>query len=82
MEQQISTQISDFISTEILRQPSREIALDEALISSGVIDSFSLMDLALFIEDNFGVCIEDTELSADTFDTLQQLVELIKERKQ
>ena len=82
MEQQISTQISDFISTEILRQPSREIALDEALISSGVIDSFSLMDLALFIEDNFGVRIEDTELSADTFDTLQQLVELIKERKQ
>ena len=46
---------------------------DEALISSGLIDSFSLMDLSLFVEDNFGVRIDDTELNAETFDSLQQL---------
>jgi hypothetical protein len=31
----------------ILKQPGREIGADEKLISSGLIDSFSLMDLAL-----------------------------------
>ena len=72
--------LKTFIADEILRQPGREIALDEKLISSGLIDSFSLMDLALFIEDTFDVRIEDTELNAETFDTLEALAELIQSR--
>ena len=74
-------QLSQFVATEILKQPSRIIQPDEALITNGLIDSFSLMDLALFIEDTFGVRIEDTELNADTFDSLQALADLIKSRQ-
>ena len=74
-------QLSAYIASEILKQPNRTIQPDEALISSGLIDSFSLMDLALFVEDTFGVRIEDTELNADTFDTLNTLVELIQFRQ-
>ena len=74
-------QLSNYIAKEILKQPSRVLQPDEALISSGLIDSFSLMDLALFVEDTFGVRIEDTELNADTFDSLSALVELIQSRQ-
>jgi acyl carrier protein len=73
--------LAAFIADEILRQPGRAIAADEKLISSGLIDSFSLMDLALFVEDTFGVRIEDTELNAETFDTLEALVALIRSRE-
>ena len=69
------------IATEILKQPKRVIRPDEALISSGLIDSFSLMDLSLLVEKNFGVRIEDTELNAETFDSLQQLAALIQSRQ-
>jgi acyl carrier protein len=64
-----------------LKQPNRVVDPNEKLISSGLIDSFSLMDLALFVEDNFGVRIEDTELNAETFDNLTQLTALIESRK-
>lgn len=74
-------QLSKFIASNILKQPDREIKPDEKLISSGLIDSFSLMDLALFVEDTFGVRIEDTELNAETFDTLPQLASLIESRQ-
>jgi acyl carrier protein len=74
-------QLSTFIANNILKQPNREIRPEEKLISSGLIDSFSLMDLALFVEDTFGVRIEDTELNADTFDTLPQLASLIESRQ-
>jgi len=74
-------QLSQFIVTTILKQPTRVIDANEPLISSGLIDSFSLMDLALFVEDSFGVRIEDTELNADTFDNLAQLVSLVESRK-
>ena len=73
-------QLSNFIATKILKQPNRQINPEEKLISSGLIDSFNLMDLALYVEDTFGVRIEDTELNADTFDTLTQLDSLIASR--
>ena len=73
--------LATFLATDILKQPSRVISPDEPLISSGLIDSFSLMDVALFVEDTFGVRIEDTELNADTFDNLTQLAALIESRR-
>lgn len=81
MTDQIISQLEQFIVVKVLKQPNRKIAPEEALISSGLIDSFSLMDLALFVEDTFGVPIEDTELNANTFDNLTQLVALIESRK-
>ena len=75
------TKLSTFLATDILKQPNRVISPDEPLISSGLIDSFSLMDVALFVEDNFGVRIEDTELNTDTFDNLTQLASLIESRQ-
>lgn len=75
------SKLSEFISATILRQPNRRIDPSEPLISSGLIDSFSLMDVALFVEDSFGVRIEDTELNADTFDNLTQLASLIESRR-
>jgi len=77
----IISEIENYIAAQILKQPTRKIAADESLISSGLIDSFSLMDLALFVEDTFGVRIEDTELNANTFDNLTQLASLIQSRK-
>ena len=73
--------LSEFISSKIVRQAGRSIEPNAPLISSGLIDSFSLVDLALFVEDTFGVRIEDTELNAQCFDTLQQLTALIESRK-
>jgi len=81
MSENMLSSLAEFIAAEILRQPGKTIAPDEPLISSGLIDSFSLMDLALFVEDNFGVRIDDTELNAETFDTLEALVALIQQKQ-
>jgi acyl carrier protein len=79
--EEIIAKLAVYIAAQILKQPKRVIRPDEALISSGLVDSFSLMDLGLFVEDNFGVRIEDTELNAETFDTLEQLARLIQGRQ-
>ena len=81
MNDQLNRTLEEYIATEILKQPERKIDGQEALISSGLVDSFSLVDLALFVEDRFGVHIDDTELSASTFDTLDQLAALIRGRQ-
>lgn len=80
MSDEIVDLITGFISKEILKDPGRQIRKDEPLISSGLIDSFGLVDLALFVEDTFGVRIEDVELTSSVFDTTQELAHLVSQR--
>ena len=81
MSDEIIPTLAQFIAVKIVKQPNRVISPEEPLISSGLIDSFNLMDLALFIEDTFGARIEDTELNSQSFDNLSQLAQLIKSKK-
>jgi acyl carrier protein len=80
MSAEIIATLAQKIAADILKEPRRKIAPDEALISSGLIDSMSLVDVALLVEDTYGVKIDDTELNAETFDTLAQLAEIIQGR--
>ncbi len=81
MSAEMQQKISEFIAVKILKQPKRVIRSDEPLISGGLVDSFSLVDLALFVEDNFDVRISDSELNASTFDSIEQLMNLILARQ-
>jgi acyl carrier protein len=80
MTDEIMQTISTYIASQILRQPKRILAPDEPLLSNGLVDSFSLVDLSLFIEKTYGVYIDNTELNRVTFDTLLQLANLVKSR--
>ncbi|MEA5077927.1 MAG: acyl carrier protein [Anaerolineaceae bacterium] len=81
MSDDIQAKLAGYIAKDILRQPNRVIEPDQALLSSGLVNSFSLVDLAMFIEDTFNVRIDDFELNKDTFDTLAQLADLIRSRQ-
>ena len=81
MNAAIYQQLQTYVASDMLKQPGRAIGPDEALITSGLVDSFHLVDLALFVEDSFGVRIDDSELNADMFDTLAQLSALIESRQ-
>lgn len=80
MKEDIIAKLAAHIAKEVLRDPNRALAPDEPLISSGIIDSFNLVDLAVYAEDAFGVHLDDMELNADRFDTLAELAELIAGR--
>lgn len=77
---EIIAKLNAYITREVLSRPDKTIGADEPLISGGLIDSFSLVDLALFAEQTWGARIDDTELNAQTFDSLNQLADLIAAR--
>jgi acyl carrier protein len=50
-------------------------ALDEdaSLLDSGVVDSTGVMELVSFLEDRFGVTVEDSELTPENLDSINRL---------
>lgn len=77
----IIDQLAEKITKTLLKDPKMQLEKTEPLISSGLLDSFNLVDLALIVEEVYGVRIEDFELNADTFDNLEDLARLITERQ-
>jgi len=56
--------------------------MDQPLLDSagGVIDSMSLWPLIVFVEERFGIKVEDTDIMQENFQTLQALTKFIESK--
>ncbi len=73
-EATVRTAIRTYITRELIRDESYELGDDEPIISGGLMDSFSLAELGVFVEDEFDVYIPDPDLTVARMDTLNQMV--------
>jgi acyl carrier protein len=71
---EVRGRLRSYILTELLNNPAYPLKDDEPLITGGLMDSFSLAQIAVFIETAFGVNLPDTELTVANMDTLEQMV--------
>ena len=56
---------------------SRDIPDDYSLIENGVLTSLQTVELVMFMEDRFGVTIEDEEFSEENFGSIRAIAELV-----
>jgi acyl carrier protein len=73
-EKTIREEIRSYIARELIRDESYIIADEEGIITGGLMDSFSLAELAVFVEEKFDVYIPDPDLTVEKMDTLNQIV--------
>lgn len=73
-EKTIREQLRGYIAAEFIRDMDYPLADDEHIISGGLMDSFALAELAVYIENAFGVYIPDPDLTVEKMDTLNQIV--------
>src|SRR5437764_11991160 len=74
-------EIRNYIVTKLIRNPKYKLGDNDKLISGGVIDSFSLVELSLFLEEKFGVRPDDTELNADNMDSVQMISNYVESHR-
>ena len=70
---EIKDKLKTFIADELLNRADYPIGDDEPLISGGWIDSFSLAQIGVFVEEAFDVYIPDPDLTVAKMDTLNQI---------
>jgi acyl carrier protein len=75
--QEMRDRLRDFVRSELLRKPDYPLAADEPLITGGLIDSFALAQIGVFVEDAFGVYVPDTDLTVANMDTIERMVTCI-----
>ena len=77
MKEQYVRDISRFICYDLLKDPEIDISRDSALIESGIIDSFGIVQVVAFIEKEYGINLTDEDLMVENFRSISALAELI-----
>ncbi len=54
-----------------------EVGFDTPLISSGIVDSFSMVSLKVFLEKKYKISLPDSEATPEAFDTVNSICALV-----
>ncbi|HJS58305.1 MAG TPA: acyl carrier protein [Vicinamibacteria bacterium] len=71
---QVREKLKSFIVGSLVRDASYPLRDDEPIITSGLIDSFALAELAVFVEREWHVYVPDPDLTVERMNTLDQIV--------
>jgi len=73
--------IRKYIAEEILYSKNGYEYPDEAsFLEEGIIDSTSVLDLVLFVEEKFGISVEDEEITPENFDSVSLLAAFVSQK--
>ncbi len=81
MEKMKTKEIKDIILKYVIKEyredADENITYDTHLISSGYVDSFSMVSLLVFLENNFQIKIPPSKATPDAFDTVNNIAALV-----
>jgi acyl carrier protein len=73
--------INDYISKELVQDPALlPLGNATSLLETGVLDSLSLLRLVVFIQERFGIVVDDVDLIPENFDTVDAICAYLSSR--
>ncbi|OHB84931.1 MAG: acyl carrier protein [Planctomycetes bacterium RBG_19FT_COMBO_48_8] len=76
-----SVKVREFVVENFLFGDGEALKNDTSFMEEGIIDSTGILELVFFLEETFGLSVEDDELVPDNMDSLQNIARFI-DRKQ
>ncbi len=80
MSDDLREKIIEYIREEYLEDEGMELTGETPLISSGIVDSFSMVSLKMYLEEELGIKLTDDEASTEAFNTVDNILEMVKKK--
>jgi len=75
--QEMKDLVLNYVINEYLEDEDETIAYDTPLISSGYVDSFSMVSLLVFLENKFKIKIPPSKATPEAFDSVNNIIALV-----
>lgn len=66
---------------EAYQVPEDDLATDQSLTESGVVDSSGILELIDFLETEFSIVVSDEEIAEDHFEDIQSIVRFVQGKR-
>jgi acyl carrier protein len=80
-ETELETVINDYISREIVQDAALlPLSNETPLLETGVLDSLTLLRLVQFVEERFGIVVDDVDLVPEHFTSVDTICAYLRSR--
>jgi acyl carrier protein len=73
-------QVRQFITTNFYVPDPQALGDETSFLDSGIIDSTGVLELVSFLQEQFGIVLEDGEIVPENLDTVANIVHLIQRK--
>jgi acyl carrier protein len=65
----------------LFTQDESQLHDDASFLEEGILDSTGVLELVMFVEENFGIQVEDEEIIPENFDSVKQLADYVRSKE-
>ena len=76
-----TTQSRDFLASNFYIADVKSLSATESLLDQGIVDSTGVLEVIGFIEETFGIMVEDSELLPENLDSIQGIAQFIARKR-
>jgi D-alanine--poly(phosphoribitol) ligase subunit 2 len=76
---EIKETVLNYVIKEYIDDDDVKVNYDTKLISSGIVDSFSMVSLLVFLEKQFNIKIPSSKATPQAFDSVNNIVALVSQ---
>jgi acyl carrier protein len=77
MQRKIEQELHDYIIGNLLFGQGVELKLEDSFLEMGIIDSAGVLELIAFIEEKFGIQVENDELMPENLDSIRNITQFL-----
>jgi len=78
---EIKEQVRTFVTSNFYVADPSSLEDSASLLDRGIIDSTGVLEVIFFIEENFGIKVEDSEMLPDNLDSIDRIANFIARKK-
>lgn len=78
----VQQRVRQFVLENFYVTDPAELADDASLIQGGWIDSTGMLEVITFVEDEFGIKIDDTEMVPENLDTVTRIAAFVARKRE
>ena len=77
---EISAKIHNWVIGHFPLAKERNIGTSDSLLDSGIVDSLGTLDIVMFLEQEFSLIVDEEEMLADHFDSVETISNLVSSK--
>ena len=78
---EIQQRVKQFIIENFYVSDAAALTDDASLISTGVVDSTGMLEVITFLENEYGVAIEDKEMTPENLETIGRIAKFVIQKQ-
>ncbi len=80
-DQAVEATLREFVSRNFYVPDGQVLGRDESLLDQGIVDSTGILEVVLFLEESYGIEVDDDEIIPENLETLAALAAFVERKR-